>query len=662
VREAEVTHQGPLRRFWLIVAVPLALAARLRPSPALLRGTARAFARSGHRSRAERWARRYLDTAPTNAGAIRSLADALDAAGGPTPGITRRLGRALLEAGDPAGAVAALQRATAARPRKAKWWDELGRAHLQVPGVGHRFDPTLGLTPRRTGDPRRAADAFSRASVLAPGEGRYRRHLASALAELGELEEAVAPLGEAVEAEPHRPAHHYRLGMAILRCGAHRDLTPDERSEAAQRFEETLSLDPGHRGARRWLVRAAIEQGRWVDAWRIASRANCEGPDRDLTDRVETLLRDGPGSSDEVARLSDELAEAMAAAAAADWWLPLHCRLLSDGWFVAAYGLKRQVAASVVAMRSGDPDPLARIEVARAMLHLGDAAGAHAHLGGTNDRTTAAEVDALLAKVDADIRLLLGDPAPATEQRVLGDPANHPQANERFARLIEGRDVAVVGPADTRQTTGSEIDGFDTVIRTSHLHGTGTEADLIGSRTDVAYYASTSSGLLADGIRDALASGQLQQAVFRPSSYRDDTLYLHEPGDLRYVPSEFKAGFHGGPMAIQRILYDVLRYRPGRVKLFNVDLFVGQREYGDAYEPGMRVGERWRKVGVAAARALAHDYLLDLRLTRSFLDHGLIEADPVATRVLALSDPAYLARLDERADARPAEPIPGGGA
>lgn len=659
--DAELTQQSPLRRLWLFVAVPLAFVARLRPTPAVLSGAARAFARSGRRTRADLWARRYLASSPTDPTEIRRLGDALDDAGGMKPGTTRRLGRALLAAGDAEAAVAALERATSARPGSAKGWDQLGRAYLGAAGVGYRHDPTLGLTPRWNGDPDRAVEAFSRAVEIDPETPRFQRHLATALTEQGQTDAAVAVLAVAVEGEPHRAGTHHQLGMAILRCGAHRDLSTEERKAARRWFEEALALDADHRASRKRLVRAEIEAGRWVDAWRVALGPTTTGDHPGLTDRVEVLLRDGPGRPEEVTALLDGLAGTHAGAAAPDWWLPLHCRLLHDGWFGAAYDLKRRVAASLVAARADDPDPLVAVEVACAMVHLGDVEGALAQLDARGGDGLPPQQEAVLRKVAADIRLLLGDPSPAADQRVAGDRANHPKANGRFEHLVEGRDVAVVGPADTQQPTGAEIDGFDTVIRTSHLTSGAAEPALLGTRTDVAYYASTSSGLLADGIRNAVATGSLQQAVFRPSSYRPDALHLHEPGDLRYVPSEFKAGFHGGPMAIQRILYDVLRYRPRRVKLFNVDLFVGEQEYGPAYEPGTRVSDRWRKVGVAAARALAHDYLLDLRLTRSLLDHGLIEADPVATRVLALSDAAYLVHLDQRASARPAETISGGG-
>ena len=60
--------------------------------------------------------------------------------------------------------------------------------------------------------------------------------------------------------------------------------------------------------------------------------------------------------------------------------------------------------------------------------------------------------------------------------------------NESFKKLIEGKTIAIVGPAPSNEQTGNEIDSFDIVIRINY-RGKDKLGDIkeFLSRTDISY-------------------------------------------------------------------------------------------------------------------------------------------------------------------------------
>ena len=243
---------------------------------------------------------------------------------------------------------------------------------------------------------------------------------------------------------------------------------------------------------------------------------------------------------------------------------------------------------------------------------------------------------------------------------MLGDPSRHlallptdldPHvrvSEAAFDELIRGRRVAIVGPGQSDLESGAEIDDHDVVIRTKFVSNQlDDHATMAGTRTDVSYYALGSAQFLRADITEALEAGALQMAVFRTATYAADPPHLVRPGDVRYVPSEFTAGLRASQFAVQRIFYDLLRYRPASIKVFNIDFFLSP----DSYRPGYLAeyaNEAEQQGFVKVLGAFGHDFLADFRFTRSMHQYGFLDVDANIERILDLEPDEYLRALDRR--------------
>lgn len=182
------------------------------------------------------------------------LAEAAQAAQGPEPKAARPLVERLLAARpeDPdaltlAGIVAqrtgALDQAVAAF-REASAADPHSPARLQNLGVAlkaaRQFDAAL--------------DAFGAALALRPGHPATLANLGSCLIEAGRCEEALAVLAQAGESADALN----NTGVALARLGRH--------AEAAQRYQRSLALRPGHLETALNLVDALAASGNVAQA------------------------------------------------------------------------------------------------------------------------------------------------------------------------------------------------------------------------------------------------------------------------------------------------------------------------------------------------------------------------------------------------------------
>jgi protein O-GlcNAc transferase len=139
-----------------------------------------------------------------------------------------RLGRALLQEGDNAGAEKALRAALDRSP-------DLVDAHFY-----------LGVVLYQRGDYRKAAAAFRRAAELKPDHALAQFNLGECLLKEGDRDGARQAFRAAVESKPAFSDAHAELAVLFARDG--------RGAEAAEAAHETLRLDPANEKAKRVLA------------------------------------------------------------------------------------------------------------------------------------------------------------------------------------------------------------------------------------------------------------------------------------------------------------------------------------------------------------------------------------------------------------------------
>jgi hypothetical protein len=224
---------------------------------------------------------------------------------------------------------------------------------------------------------------------------------------------------------------------------------------------------------------------------------------------------------------------------------------------------------------------------------------------------------------------------------------NMPEAEAEFRQLIYNRNIAIVGPVSTGLSNGDEIDSCDVVVRPNFLPGSATPevTATAGARTDVSYFNGVASKMLTGEIQQAVEQRALRLVVLRPFNYSVGRQLIVSPGDLRYNPNESNAALRARSFGIQRIVHDVLKYRPKSIKLFNIDFFTGPSNYKRGYTAGqLLVDVDPYFVGSG------HDYRSDFLFTKNLWERSLISGDLLVEELLQLSPDSYVAKLDQKHD------------
>ncbi|GAA4829810.1 hypothetical protein [Garicola koreensis] len=248
-----------------------------------------------------------------------------------------------------------------------------------------------------------------------------------------------------------------------------------------------------------------------------------------------------------------------------------------------------------------------------------------------------------LEKMAADVHLIQGRMQPLVDYAVRRAQDTPMHGEERMARLLRGKRVAVVGPADTGDRLGADIDDYDVIIRPRLMTQFDDEqAARLGTRTDIAYFSGRDIAAFMEEASAAVDAGQLQMVVGRGLSI--DAFEGQMPEWLRFYRHDFSLGFHGPPMGIGRILYDVMQFEPAEVGLFNIDFFSGQTAFSKGYREAKDQGPG--PYSIVNEIVLAHDLAFEHRLTKAMTSTGVLHAKGVAAQVLALSEAQYIEKLE----------------
>jgi hypothetical protein len=215
-----------------------------------------------------------------------------------------------------------------------------------------------------------------------------------------------------------------------------------------------------------------------------------------------------------------------------------------------------------------------------------------------------------------------------------------------FYEYIRGKTVAIVGPVDVGLDSGAEIDSFDVVVRFNYRHGLGYAASKFGAKTNMSYYL---QAVLPEvpPLELAEAMQQLEFAVIDEVSLRSRSWFTALNVRVRqrlalvgYLDNPLLIGYAG---AVQRVLFDILRFQPQRVKVFAADLFTGM-SYRSEYLVHSSLGKNGGNIFPGLS---LHDPVSNFLLMQRFVQSSRVEVDAVLAQVLALNEDEYIERLQD---------------
>jgi tetratricopeptide (TPR) repeat protein len=223
-------------------------------------------------------------------------------------------------------------------------------------------------------------------------------------------------------------------------------------------------------------------------------------------------------------------------------------------------------------------------------------------------------------------------------------PKKFSLAEEKFHSYMEGKSVAIVGPAPNGEYYGEEIDSFDIVIRFNYF---GPEcmpdAQEFGRKINISYYT---DWMLRHSVlqnRD-LHLNHLDYYVFSSINY-DFLATDLACGKAKQVNLN-NHFFYKSPNGVPRILYDILIHNPSRIKVFKSNFFLSREAYAAGYGDkkflkDKEKGNKFHKV------VSLHEPLCQLSFTRNLWRKGLIDVDTNCAEILRLSDEEYMTAMEE---------------
>lgn len=313
----------------------------------------------------------------------------------------------------------------------------------------------------------------------------------------------------------------------------------------------------------------------------------------------------------------------------ADCWLELYRLCLVSGLFLV--GLEVRAIAEARTLQEASDDGAGLRSVRRGLavaLEHGDAARA----GGFLDKLAASGESVKniahgrwLTKLvcDGGLEPLVADVG--VEKAMFSD--------------IHRKRVAVVGPVPAKTSLGAEIDRFDRVAKFNYRGGdVGCDPETQGVRVDIAYYNIEQSKYISRNKSPAFLGDLLFPVFIKNKAYRvlkDANPRGRVIRNLQWLllDSEFNAG----PNAV----YDILRFAPGQLKVFNSDLMLTAGRFKGYWQPGAK------EVNYCYSFAKTHDPVLQFRYFQNIWKAGVIIGDEAFEDVMSMSLEEYIHRLQE---------------
>lgn len=209
-------------------------------------------------------------------------------------------------------------------------------------------------------------------------------------------------------------------------------------------------------------------------------------------------------------------------------------------------------------------------------------------------------------------------------------------SDREFGDYISGKTVAIVGPVNTGTKNGEEIDAFDVVIRFNHYDKAEYRADLFGQRTDVSYYTDPAFRKVVLGTNSTLSNlayAVPQKAEVVSQLEGSSTVQAKLRSSYRQSNSVFFKS-HGN--ALQRLLFDLLRFEVGEVKAFNMDMWVSSHDKN----------YKARRPIMDPHMFIHHDLISNFRFTKHVVAQGALNVDKTLARILVTKPHDYILRLE----------------
>jgi len=213
-----------------------------------------------------------------------------------------------------------------------------------------------------------------------------------------------------------------------------------------------------------------------------------------------------------------------------------------------------------------------------------------------------------------------------------------------FAKYIENKTIAIVGPLQSTLDLGEEIDSHDVVLRFNYRGIDKSLKKSNGIKTNLSFY------ILEILIKDRINATQIKYmneldwAIYDTGHNKDSICFTGVTTNLRsrYYDAHDYANpyFKGTANGVQRALLDLLRFKIKKIKIYNTNLYL-ENSYEKNYKSR-------GSLGADHFNFIWHDPLSNFIFLKRLKEFKIIDTDEVLTKILDLTPDEYIEALEER--------------
>ncbi|WP_163537039.1 hypothetical protein [Gracilibacillus sp. YIM 98692] len=212
--------------------------------------------------------------------------------------------------------------------------------------------------------------------------------------------------------------------------------------------------------------------------------------------------------------------------------------------------------------------------------------------------------------------------------------------DQAFFNYINGKTIAIVGPAPIEEDLSAEINSFDIVVRFNYIGDNHLPSEGFGNRINVSYYNNGTVGNLKrlDNINFLNA---LDFTCFKSlkHSFQNKLIAAHKGRKFR-SPEEFL--FNGSSLLLPNVLFDILHFNPKFIKVFHNNLYLSNTPHYNGYHNKRKEN---RSLWYSFA---AHDIITQFNFVKNLWKMKQFQADKTLKSVLKLTPEKYVELMEEK--------------
>ncbi|MBM7573186.1 hypothetical protein [Aquibacillus albus] len=213
------------------------------------------------------------------------------------------------------------------------------------------------------------------------------------------------------------------------------------------------------------------------------------------------------------------------------------------------------------------------------------------------------------------------------------------EQDQAFFNYVNGKSVAIVGPAPVEEDLSDEINSFDIVVRFNYTGDNHLPSKGFGNRTDVSYYNAFKAKKLSK-LDNTDFFDELDFMCFKTIMYSfQNKLKSAHKGRVIRSPKQFL--LNGSPNQLPNALFDILHFNPKFVKVFHNNLYLSNTPHYNGYHEQRKENRRlWFSFAV-------HEFVTQFNFLKNLWEMKQFTADKTLESVLNLTPEKYVELMEE---------------